>query len=177
MLFTAAVSVLMLLGFSRAAHPKDSPDSQYYSLMRHHVFRQDDAILRGAASISIPVILMMGCVVVINAHLSPGAGFSGGAIISTALILAANAFGFDRVHNFFNERTFVVTSSIALLFFALSIGYTSFTGANQIDSFIPRGTAGNIFSAGLLLPLDICTGLITAGTLYGFYALFSEGDI
>ncbi len=173
-LFTAAVSVLMLLGFSRAAKPSDSPSP---ALARHHVFRQDDAILRGTASISIPVILMMGCVLVINAHLSPGAGFSGGAIISTALILAANAFGFERVHEFFSERTFIVTTSTALTFFAVSVGYTSFTGANQIDSFIPKGTVGNIFSAGLILPLDICTGLIAAGTLYGFYALFSEGDI
>ena len=173
-LFTAAVSVLMLLGISRTAKPKDSPSP---ALARHHVFRQDDAILRGAASLSIPVILMMGCVVVINAHLSPGAGFSGGAIISAALILAANAFGFERIHDFFSERTFIVTTSTALTFFALSAAYTSFTGANHIDSFIPKGTAGNILSAGLILPLDICTGLIAAGTLYGFYALFSEGDI
>lgn len=188
-LFTAAVSVLMLLGASRRNSRNDAflPHSDASgknflqrgppALTRHHVFRKDDAILRGAASLSIPVILMMGCVVIINAHLSPGAGFSGGAIISTALILAANAFGFERVHDFFNERTFLITTSTALLFFALSVAYTSFTGANHIDSIIPKGTAGNLFSAGLILPLDICTGLIAAGTLYGFYALFSEGDI
>lgn len=171
-LFTAAVSVLMILGASR----KNNPDSQY-PLYRHHVLRRDDAILRGVASLSIPVILMMGCVVVINGHLSPGGGFSGGAILSTALILAANAYGFERVHSFFNERTFIVSSSTALIIYACSKGYSFFTGANHIHSIIPKGTIGDILSAGLILPLNICVGLIVAGTLYGFYALFSEGDM
>ena len=193
-LFTAAVSVLMILGASRSNKRKVtlpglplagtvqdeevSPDKGgARGVTYHHVFRHDDVILRGVASLSIPVILMMGCVVVINGHLSPGGGFSGGAILSTALILAANAFGFERVHEFFNERTFIVSSSTALMIYALSKGYSFFTGANQIHSIIPKGTVGNILSAGLILPLDICVGLIVAGTLYGFYALFSEGDM
>ena len=171
-LFTAACSVLMILGASRS-----NKQGTQSPLARHHIFRKDDAILRGVASLSIPVILMMGVVVVINGHLSPGGGFSGGAILSTALILASNAYGSDRVREFFNERTFIVSSSTALMIYALSKGYSFFTGANHIDSIIPKGTIGNILSAGLILPLNICVGLIVAGTLYGFYALFSEGDM
>ena len=173
-LFTAAVSVLMILGASRSSSPGDDDSSPK---LRHHTLRQDDVILRGVASLSIPVILMMGCVVVINGHLSPGGGFSGGAILSTALILAANAYGFERVHQFFSERTFIVSSSTALMIYALSKGYSFFTGANHLHSVIPKGTVGDILSAGLILPLNVCVGLIVAGTLYGFYALFSEGDI
>ncbi|MBR1438007.1 MAG: hypothetical protein IJ587_05660 [Synergistaceae bacterium] len=187
-LFTAAVSVLMLLGASRRNKFDDSksPHADGTGMnflqrgppaLRHHVFRNEDTILRGVANLSIPIILMMGCVVVINGHLSPGGGFSGGAILSTALILAANAYGFDKVHWFFNERTFIVSSSTALMIYALSKGYSFFTGANHIHSIIPKGTIGNILSGGLILPLNICVGLIVAGTLYGFYALFSEGDM
>ena len=185
-LFTAAVSVLMLLGASRRnkqddnQSPKSNDDGKNF-LQRGppaiNTFRRDDVILRGVASLSIPVILMMGCVVVINGHLSPGGGFSGGAILSTALILAANAYGFEQVHKFFNERTFIVSSSTALMIYALSKGYSFFTGANHIHSIIPKGTIGNILSGGLILPLNVCVGLIVAGTLYGFYALFSEGDM
>ena len=168
-LFTAAVSVLMLLGASRT-----NKKSKQKFLLRPHSL--DEPILRGVASLSIPAILMMGCVVVINGHLSPGGGFSGGAILSTALILAANAYGFGRVHKFFNERTFIISSSTALMIYAVSKGYSFFTGANHLHSIIPKGTIGNILSAGLILPLNICVGLIVAGTLYAFYALFSEGD-
>ena len=187
-LFTAAVSVLMLLGASRRNKTDDGtpPHTDWAGrnfLQRGppelslHAVRRDDEILRSVATLAIPIILMMGCVVVINGHLSPGGGFSGGAILSTALILAANAYGFDKVHSFFSERTFIVSSSTALMIYALSKGYSFFTGANHIHSIIPKGTIGNILSAGLILPLNICVGLIVAGTLYGFYALFSEGDI
>lgn len=187
-LFTAAVSVLMILGASRRNNTKDEQslhenETGHNFLQRGppvervHTFRKDDVILRAIASVSIPAILMMGCVVVINGHLSPGGGFSGGAILSTALILAANAYGFDSVHEFFNERTFIISSSTALMIYALSKGYSFFTGANHIHSIIPRGTIGNVLSGGLILPLNICVGLIVAGTLYGFYALFSEGDM
>ena len=188
-LFTAAVSVLMILGLSRRNifpdknSPKAAQTGENYllrappELTRHHVFREDDAILRAVASLSMPAIILLGCVVVINGHLTPGGGFSGGAILSTALILCANAYGFERVHKFFNEKTFIVSSSTALMIYALSKGYSFFTGANHFHSIIPKGTIGNILSGGLILPLNICVGLIVAGTLYGFYALFSEGEI
>ena len=169
-LFTAAVSVLMLLASTRRNSKKNS-------LIRHHVFKHEDSILRGVASLSIPAIIVLGCVVIINGHLTPGGGFSGGAILSTALILAANAYGFERVNKFFNEKIFIVLSSTALMIYALSKGWSFFTGANHLESYIPKGIIGNILSAGLILPLNICVGLIVAGTLYGFYALFSEEEI
>ena len=92
MLFTAAASVLMILGNSRS--------SKKYKFKQLHVYRNDDTILRGVAVMAIPVILMMGCVVVINGHLSAGGGFAGGAILSTALILCANAYGFESVRRY-----------------------------------------------------------------------------
>ena len=179
-LFTAAVSVLMILGKSRRNRIKKTPSlksitSDRSLLQRAPLF--EEPILRGVASLSIPAILMMGCVVVINGHLTPGGGFSGGAILSTALILAANAYGSERVRAFFNERTFIVLSSTALMIYGLSKGYSFFTGANQFHSIIPKGTVGNILSAGLILPLNICVGLIVAGTLYTFYSLFNKGDL
>ena len=170
-LFTAAVSVLMLLSASRSKGVEDEKRKRFHS------FSHDDAILRNVASLSIQIILMLGCTVVINGHLSPGGGFSGGAILSAALILCANAYGFDHVHSFLNERTFIFSSSTALMIYAMSKGYSFYTGANQIHSIIPKGTIGNILSGGLILPLNICVGLIVACTLYGFYALFSEGEI
>ena len=172
-LFTAACSVLMMLGKSRRNRIKNRPLK--LNLSSHNL--DDEPILRGVASLSIPAILMLGCVVVLNGHLTPGGGFSGGAILSTALILAANAYGSERVHEFFNERTFVTLSSTALMIYALSKGYSFFTGANHFHSIIPKGTVGNILSAGLILPLDICVGIIVAGTLYTFYSLFNKGDL
>ena len=172
-LFTAAVSVLMILGKSRRNRIKNRPLKLKISPRNF----DEEPILRGIASLSIPVIIMLGCVVVINGHLTPGGGFSGGAILSTALILAANAYGSQRVREFFSEKTFIILSSTALMIYALSKGYSFFTGANQFHSIIPKGVTGNILSAGLILPLDICVGFIVSGTLYTFYSLFNKGEL
>ena len=173
-LFTAAMSVLMLLGLSRANKRRNSDSTTF---ARNHDLRHDDSILRYTVSSAIPVILMLGCVFILNGHLSPGGGFQGGAVLSIALILAANAYGFEKVHAFFSEHTFNISVSAALMAYALIKGCEFLTGANQLDMSIPKGILGEFLSAGLIMPLNICKGIIAMCILYGFYALFSEGDI
>ena len=173
-LFTSAVSVLMLLGSSRRSKTGESLSP---SLTRHHAFRHSGQVFRAATAPAIAIILMLGCSVIITGHISPGGGFSGGAILTIALMLAADAYGSEKIHAFFCERTFILALTAALMFCALSQGWTFFTGANNLASFIPKGTLGEFLSAGLVLPINICTGIITVCTLYGFYALFSEGEI
>ena len=166
-LFTAAMSVMMLLMSGAHQESDDRPTP----------FGRGDAVLRATAALAVPFILMLGCVIVVSGHLGAGGGFSGGAVLSSALILCANAFGRQRVHSFFTARTFLLLTCSALLVYALAKGYAFFTGANHIRSGIPTGTPGNILSAGLILPLNLCVGVIVSGTLYSFYAIFSEGDI
>ena len=170
-LFTAAISVIMLLSASGQKNAARAGGK------RRHEKYGDDAILRGVSALAIPVILLLGAAIVVNGHLSPGGGFSGGAVLSTALILYANAWGFERVRRVFSIRTFTLSSCGSLLVYALAKGYSFFTGANHLESGIPTGEPGAILSGGLILPLNICVGIIVAGTLYGFYALFGEGEI
>ena len=112
---------------------------------------------------------------VLNGHLSPGGGFSGGAIIGAGLILYANAFGFEKLNRFFTEKTYKGISFVALAFYCLAKSYSFFTGANHLESGIPLGQAGAILSSGLILPLNICVGLVVACTMYAFYTLFRKG--
>jgi len=55
--------------------------------------------------------------------------------------------------------------------------YFFFTGANGMDAWIPRGTPGNIFSAGFILPVNFVVGFEVACTMYGLYSLFRRGRI
>ena len=63
-----------------------------------------------------------------------------------------------------------------LLAYGLMKGYSFLTGANHIGWEIPKGTPGAIFSAGFILPLNICVGIIVACTMYTFYTLFIERE-
>ena len=120
---------------------------------------------------------MFGIYVILNGHLSPGGGFSGGAIIGAGLILYVNAFGFEKAKRIMNRKNYAVISVVPLLFYALAKGYSFYTGANHLESGIPKGTPGAILSAGLIMPLNVCVGIVVACTMYNFYTLFRKGGM
>ena len=60
-------------------------------------------------------------------------------------------------------------------FYCLAKSYSFFTGANHLESGISLGVPGAILSSGLILPLNICVGLVVACTMYAFYTLFRKG--
>ncbi len=136
-----------------------------------------DMILQKIIKIVMPCILLFGIYVVLNGHLSPGGGFSGGAIMGAGLIVYSASYGSININRFFNMRTFRILTTTALLCYALSKAYSFFTGANGLPTGIPLGTPGAILSSGLILVLDICVGLVVACTMYGFYALFARGEL
>ena len=137
---------------------------------------KNDMILQVVASFLVPVIFIFGIYVIFNGHLSPGGGFSGGAIIGAGLILYLNAFGFQKTERFFTEKTYKMVCFFSLTFYCFAKSYSFFTGANHLESHISKGTPGAILSGGLILPLNICVGLVVACTIYTFYVMFRKGD-
>lgn len=174
-LFLSVICVVMLL----------RRDKNNISAEEDREMEEDDAfeeadgnvILKRMAGILVPIIFLYGMYVILNGHLSPGGGFSGGAIVGTSLILYSSAYGYEKVHSFFNFKTFTNISVTCLLTYCGAKGYSFFTGANHLPNIIPKGIPGNILSAGLILPLNICVGMIVACTMYSFYALFTKGEI
>ena len=120
------------------------------------------------------MIFVYGVYVVLNGHLSPGGGFSGGAVLGGGLILASSMFGQKRLAKVLNANVTTTMSVVCLLCYAAMKGYSFFTGANHIGWEIPKGTPGDIISAGFILPLNICVGIIVACTMFSFYSLFSQ---
>ena len=171
-LFIATCTVLILLRNDKkkgreSAEEEEKRDSFYEP--------KNDTILQGIASVLVPIIVIFGIYVILNGHLSPGGGFSGGAIIGAGLILYLNAFGFKKTERFFTEKTYKWVSFSALTFYCLAKSYSFYTGAHHLESGIPLGTPGAILSSGLILPLNICVGLVVACTMYAFFALFRKG--
>lgn len=138
---------------------------------------KNDAILQGTAFVLCPIIFIFGIYVVLNGHLSPGGGFSGGAIIGAGLILYVCAFGFKKTQQFFNEHIYKIAKITALCMYGIIGSYFYITGANGIENHIPLGTPGSILSSGIILPINICVGLEVACTMYAFYALFRRGGL
>jgi len=171
-LFIATCTVLILLRDDQKKKQK-LPDPEE---VRDRRFEPgDDIILQRVTAILFPIIMIFGIYVILNGHISPGGGFSGGAIMGAGLILYANAFGFEKLNRFFTEKTYKWVSFGALSFYCLAKSYSFFTGANHLPSGIPLGNAGDIISSGLIFPLNICVGMVVACTMYAFFTLFRKG--
>ena len=136
-----------------------------------------DPVLKSLAKVLVPFNLMLGIYVVLNGHLSPGGGFSGGAIMGASLILFSSAYGYRKVRPILTEKLIKIVTFASLTFYACAKGYSFFTGANHLHSIINPGTPGRIISAGLILPLNIAVGFVVTMTMYSFYALFTKEEI
>lgn len=176
-LFIAACAVLILLRIDLGPDGKPDWEQIAQEADDRHYEPHNDRILQGSAMILTPIVFLFGIYIILNGHLSPGGGFSGGAIISAGLILYLDAFGFAKAGRFFTYKTFTWVSFFSLMFYGLAKTYSFYCGANGLDSGIPLGIPGAIFSSGLIMPLNIAVGMVVACTMYIFYALFRKGGL
>ena len=144
LLYTSAtVTVLILLRIDKT--DKKEGESRDNALTRAEADENDriyepknDLILQKVAGFLVPLIIIFGIYVILNGHLSPGGGFSGGAIIGAGLILYLNAFGFAKTERFFTEKTYKwicfcsLTCYCLLYTSALDISGRHDTGKNRI---------------------------------------------
>ena len=175
-LFIASCCVLALLRIDAVS--RDAQTRKRLDEANDRLFEpKNDIILQKCACVLVPFIMIFGIYIILNGHLSPGGGFSGGAVLGSGLILYLNAFGFEKTERFFTEKVYRRITLCALTFYCVAKSYSFFTGANHLESGIPLGTPGAILSSGLILPLNICVGLVVACTMYAFYTLFRKGGM
>lgn len=185
-LFVATICVTIMLRVDGQSKEDDKEaagksfgirESAFSKIDSRNYEPENDLILKNSSLIVIPIILVFGIYVILNGHISPGGGFSGGAILGAGFILYLSAFGFSATEKFMNAKTVKIVTLISLLVYCLAKSYSFFTGANHLESGIPLGTPGAILSSGLILVLNICVGMVVACTMYSFYALVRRGRI
>lgn len=166
---TCCVMILLMVDEDEIRENKESNDRGFEP--------KNDVILQMVATILVPIVFLFGIYVILNGHLSPGGGFSGGAMIGAGMILYVAAFGFDKTERFFNEKVYKCVKVTALICYGCIVTYYFLTGANGLECLIPLGEPGKIISGGITLPINIFVGSEVACTMYAFYALFRRGGL
>ncbi|HZD44028.1 MAG TPA: MnhB domain-containing protein [Methanomicrobiales archaeon] len=122
-------------------------------------------IVRTAANIFYPFILIFGLYVVIHGHLTPGGGFQGGAVVATGTVLVIIAYEYRTVSGLVTKEGMRIRESFGLLFFglvalaALALGGAFFynwlanTGILFFGLPTPIGPNPGIFPTGGVIPL------------------------
>lgn len=165
-LFTAFVLVLML---------REKPSS-LFSKKTGLERATRDRLFYETIRLTGPFVLLFSIYVILNGHKSPGGGFSGGSILGTLLILISAAVGDAKLSKTLSSDRLAIASGLALLVYIVLKGIF-FLLANLAPELAHLSLKpGSIFGAGLILPLNICVGIVVACTFLSIYSIFANVD-
>ena len=103
--------------------------------------------------------------------ITPGGGFQGGVIAATALLLVYLGGEYVALRRLRPLPLVEITKATgAAAFVLIGVGGLIF-GAAFLENFLPKGTPGDVFSAGTMQPLSVAVGLEITG---GFVLILSE---
>jgi len=117
--------------------------------------------------------------VILHGHISPGGGFSGGAIFGASLVLVALSFNLEVGAKQISHDTASILESGGALGFVLTGLIAVALGANflanQAAGF-PLGEAGELFSAGAIFIITVFLGVKVASTIVTLFYNIIEGE-
>ncbi len=140
----------------------------------------EDQIVQFIARLVAPFIQVYGIYIILHGHLSPGGGFSGGAIFGASLVLLAIAFNLSTGIRQLSHSTASLLESGG----ALGYLFTGLAGllcggsylANRAGGFW-LGVPGELFSSGAILIITVFVGAKVASTIVTlFYNLIERED-
>jgi multisubunit Na+/H+ antiporter MnhB subunit len=127
-------------------------------------------IVKKVAQLLAGYIFLYGLYIIAHGHLTPGGGFAGGAVIAGSLILLVLAFGSDILKLKKREAGSSVVESLSILGF-LFLATVAFILSAKLFfiNFLPKGTAGDLFSAGEIPLYNIVVGIEVAASLFTIF--------
>lgn len=140
----------------------------------------EDQIVRITSRLVVPFIQVYGIYIILHGHLSPGGGFSGGAIFGSSLVLVALSFNLEvGAKQISHDTSSILESGGALGFILTGLVAVALGGnflSNQAAGF-PMGEAGELFSAGAIFIITTFLGIKVASTIITlFYNIIEEED-
>jgi multicomponent Na+:H+ antiporter subunit B len=134
-------------------------------------------ILKEVNRFTVIMIYLFGVYIILHGHLSPGGGFAGGTIISAGMIFYKLLYS-ERAKRVFTQQFVMRSVCGALLLYGAIKSYHILHGIYTHSDVLMNTTVPyTIASAGSLLILNGCVGVIVAGTFYTLTSLFLEGAL
>ncbi|HEY6399346.1 MAG TPA: MnhB domain-containing protein [Solirubrobacteraceae bacterium] len=157
-LFTSVAGVALLL-----RHLRHEAGPERASGVEDHSFARASALLQTAALVLIPLLVALGCYVVLHGQLTPGGGFQGGVVLAAGPMAVLVAGRYLIVQRVAPEWAIEALESIG------AAGYTLMGIAGLIlagvffQNFLPLGQPGNLLSGGTMPINSLAVGLEVTG--------------
>lgn len=129
-------------------------------------------ILRAAADLFFPLLLVVGLYIILHGHLTPGGGFQGGVILACAFFVPLLA----RPGRSLDQGTASLIEGFAGAGFILVGLLALFNGQEFLTPLFDKGELGKLLSAGSLPILYLAVGLKVGAELAGLLAHLAEAE-
>jgi len=135
---------------------------------------EEDAgfIVKTAAELLFPLLVVAGLYIVIHGHLTPGGGFQGGVILAAAFFLPLLA----KPSTHMNHKTMSLIEGFSGAAFICIGLFALFNHGAFLQPFLSKGVVGELFSAGTFPLLYLAVGLKVGAELAGLLANLNEED-
>lgn len=112
------------------------------------------------------MVFLYGIYVIIHGHLTPGGGFAGGVILAGSFILLILAFGSDFIKLTKEEAGSTLYENLAILA-VIFLAITGLLIGTRIFflNWLPKGTLGELVSAGIIPLYNIFVGIEVASSI------------
>lgn len=119
------------------------------------------------------LVFLYGIYIIVHGHLTPGGGFAGGVVIAGSFILLILAYGSDFLNLVKEESGSTLYENLAILVVLfLAVSGLLFGTRVFFLNWLPKGTVGQLVSAGMLPLYNIFVGIeVAASILTIFLAL------
>jgi multicomponent Na+:H+ antiporter subunit B len=140
----------------------------------------NDVIVKTITRIIVPFVQVYGIFIILHGHVSPGGGFSGGALIGTSLILYTLVFGVKKGHKKFSHRMSEIAESGGIFLYMLIgvIGmFLAGSFLTNLEAGFPLGEPGQLLSGGMIPILMIGIGIKVASTVITLFHILIEEEV
>lgn len=138
-LFAFSVAVLGVRRFLR----RTAGPAVEESLVESHVVRR-------AAYVLLPPMLVLGAYLACFGHLSPGGGFGGGAVAATGVLLVSVALGADLLAQRFRDERLERLEAVVLVVLLIIALIPAAWSRPLLANLLPPGQPGSLLSAGTI---------------------------
>jgi multicomponent Na+:H+ antiporter subunit B len=158
LLFTSVVGVAVLL-----RHLRDEEQEGSSKGIEDRRFGGASTALGLSSLVLVPLVIALGCYVVVHGQLTPGGGFQGGVILAAGAMAMLIAGRYLALKHVAPEAAIEGLESVGAAGYA-AIGLAGLIlGAVFFKNFLPLGTPGHLLSAGTMPINSVAVGLEVTG--------------
>lgn len=157
-LFTSVMGAVLLM-----RRQSDEPTSDHEDKARGRKVPEPSDAVRVTAILLLAPTVMFGLYIVSHGQVSPGGGFQGGVILSTAPLLLYLAGTFGQFRRAAPQRLVAVSEAIGAATYILIGGACIGMGGAFLQNVFPLGQSGSITGGGTVAFIDLGVGMEVSG--------------